>query len=206
MKKIESFQYQAGLAITGMWKGTNRDKVYEELGWESLHLRRWFRRLTVFYKIMNDLTPHYLVIPDSAPRSHLYGTSTTNDLHPIHCRTQRFKISFYPNAVNCWNDVGPEMHNLETLKRFKSTLSGIIKLEKRSIFNLHSPHLRYLYQLRVGLSPLPAHKFKHNFSDTLSDTCRCSSGAESSEHFLLHCPTFNAHRHKLLQTKKPINC
>ena len=55
MKKLESLQYQAGLAVTGMWKGTHRDKVYEELGWESLHLRRWFRRLTVFYKIMTGL-------------------------------------------------------------------------------------------------------------------------------------------------------
>ena len=48
MEKLESLQYQAGLAVTGAWKGTNRDKIYEELGWEPLHLRRWFRRLTVF--------------------------------------------------------------------------------------------------------------------------------------------------------------
>ena len=55
MRKLESLQYQAGLAVTGMWQGTNRDKVYEELRWESLHLRRWFRRLTT----MTGLT-HFL--------------------------------------------------------------------------------------------------------------------------------------------------
>ena len=51
MNAIEKIQYQAALAITGTWKGTNLDKVYEQLGWESLTDRRWFRRLTYFYKI-----------------------------------------------------------------------------------------------------------------------------------------------------------
>ena len=204
MKKLESLQYQAGLAVTGMWKGTNRDKVYEELGWESLHLRRWFRRLTVFYKIMNELIPQYLVDPVPAPRSHLYGTSTTNDLHPMRCRTQRFQNSFYPNAVNCWNDIGPDIRKLETPKCFKSTLTKIIKPEKRSIFNIHSPQLKYLYQLRGGLSPLKAHKCRHKFSDTPNPTCLCSSGVESTEHFLLRCPIFNAHRQTLLETINPI--
>ena len=57
MNALESLQYQAGLAITGAWRGSNRDKIYEELGWEALHNRRWFRRLTIFYKIMNGLSP-----------------------------------------------------------------------------------------------------------------------------------------------------
>ena len=36
MEKIEKVQYLAGLAITGAWQGTDRVKLYEELGWESL--------------------------------------------------------------------------------------------------------------------------------------------------------------------------
>ena len=36
MNRIESLQYQAALAVTGAWQGTNTDKIYEELGWESL--------------------------------------------------------------------------------------------------------------------------------------------------------------------------
>ena len=60
MNTLESIQYQAALGVTGAWKGTNRDKIYEELGWESLHNRRYFRRITQFYKIMNGLSPQYL--------------------------------------------------------------------------------------------------------------------------------------------------
>ena len=204
MGRLESLQYQAGLAITGMWKGTNRDKVYEELGWEPLNLRRYFRRLTVFYKIMNGLTPHYLFEPVTLPRTHLYGTSTTNDLHPMKCRTQRFKASFFPDAIDCWNKIGPEIRKIETLSLFKKTIINIIKPEKKSIFNIHSPNLKYLYQLRTGLSALRAHKHRHNFKDTPSDACACGNGSESTLHFLLLCPLFNSLRSSLLETVTPI--
>ena len=33
---IEQAQYTAALAVTGAWKGTNRQRLYEELDWESM--------------------------------------------------------------------------------------------------------------------------------------------------------------------------
>ena len=44
MEKVEITQYQAALAITGTWQGTNRSKLYDEFGWETLSDRRWCRR------------------------------------------------------------------------------------------------------------------------------------------------------------------
>ena len=44
-RKLESTQYIAALAVSGAWRGTNRNKLYEELGWEYLYHRRWYRRL-----------------------------------------------------------------------------------------------------------------------------------------------------------------
>ena len=35
MEKIESVQYSAALAVSGAWRGTSREKLYAELGWES---------------------------------------------------------------------------------------------------------------------------------------------------------------------------
>ena len=198
MEKLESLQAQAGLAVTGAWKGTNRDKINEELGWEPLHLRRWFRRLTVFYKIMHSLTPQYLLDTVPPTRRHLFGTSIRNQLHPVRWWTQRFLNSFYPDAVKSWNNVGPELRQTDKTSIFKSTLTGMIVPKEKSVFNIHSQDLRYLYQLRVGLSPLKAHKYRHNFRDTPNDTCLCQSGVESTIHFLLHCPFFNAHREYLL--------
>ena len=34
--KVEAVQYSAAIPVNGAWRGTNRQKLYEELGWESL--------------------------------------------------------------------------------------------------------------------------------------------------------------------------
>ena len=35
-KRVENTQCQDALAVSGAWKGKNRQKLYNELGWESL--------------------------------------------------------------------------------------------------------------------------------------------------------------------------
>ena len=55
--KIESVQYNTALVITGCFRGTSREKLYQELGLENLSERRWNIRLLFFYKIINDLAP-----------------------------------------------------------------------------------------------------------------------------------------------------
>ena len=38
--KLAAIQYSAVLAVSGARCGTNRQKLYEELGWESLYHKR----------------------------------------------------------------------------------------------------------------------------------------------------------------------
>ena len=57
-RKIEMVQYNAALIITGAFKGTSRDKIYQEFGLESLADRRWTRKL-FFHKIILGLLPSY---------------------------------------------------------------------------------------------------------------------------------------------------
>ena len=56
--KLESIQYNAFLAITGTIQGTSKEKLYQELGLESLQLRRWYRKLVMFYKIYKTKVPN----------------------------------------------------------------------------------------------------------------------------------------------------
>ena len=58
-KRLESTQYSAALAVSGAWRGTNTDKLYEKLGWEIVYYRRWYRRLCRFYKLRNNQRPLY---------------------------------------------------------------------------------------------------------------------------------------------------
>ena len=55
-----------------------------------------------------------------------------------------------------------------------------------------------LEELRVGLSKLNFHKFKHNFRDTINPMCPTSDGIEDTGHFLLLCPSFDLQRRDLL--------
>ena len=58
-EKRESVQYQVALAITGAIQYISRANIYQELGLESLKLRRWYKRLVCMFKIMNEKAPNY---------------------------------------------------------------------------------------------------------------------------------------------------
>ena len=49
--KIENIQYKACIAITSAIQGTSRERLYQELGFESLNNRRWYRKLVFFIKL-----------------------------------------------------------------------------------------------------------------------------------------------------------
>ena len=68
-KKLESAQCNVALAITGAIRGTNTEKLYQELGLESLRNRRKLRRLSLFYKMYIDQSPLYLynLLPAKTP-------------------------------------------------------------------------------------------------------------------------------------------
>ena len=88
MEKLEAVQYSAAIAVTGTWRGTSREKLYAELGWESLSSRRWSRRLTLFYKIMINLTPSYTQEPIPSLRQSNYSLRNGDVIGPIRGRTE----------------------------------------------------------------------------------------------------------------------
>ena len=49
--KLDSIQYNAALAITGTISGASKEKLYDELRFETLQKRRWCRKLCCFFKI-----------------------------------------------------------------------------------------------------------------------------------------------------------
>ena len=69
-EKLELLQYNACLAITGAIRGTWKEKLYEELGLESIKLRRWYRKTSCFYEFFNSGHPYYLfkIISQSSQR------------------------------------------------------------------------------------------------------------------------------------------
>ena len=50
--------------------------------------------------------------------------------------------------------------------------------------------IKLVTRLRLGLSHLTEHKFKHSFQDTLNHLCNCKIDVESFTHLLLKCHSY----------------
>ena len=103
MEKVERTQYQAALAISGVWRGSSCSKLYEELGWETLSDRRMCRRILQIHKISGNKTPSYLKenLPPNCRA--LFSGNIRNTFHEIICKSNRLKNSFFPDAIASWN-------------------------------------------------------------------------------------------------------
>ncbi len=202
MKSIEKVQYMSALAVTGAWRGSNRSKLYEEIGWETLSDRRMYRRLLQLYKITNSMTPEYLSnkLPPKK-RPYLYSNHETLLFREFRCHTSRYANSFFPDAVSTWNRIFGNFNFMPSIGEFKSHMISLIRPMAKSTFDIHDPiGLRFLFMLRLELSPLRSHKFNHNFADTDSNLCSCNDGAENTDHFFLKCSNFSNQRVFLLES------
>ena len=191
MEKIERIQYQSALAISGAWHGSNRAKLYEDLGWKSLSDRCMGRRILQFHKIFNNKTPSYL--KDKLPTNcrAVFSGNTRNTFRQIMYKSNRYMNSFFPDAVASWNIFIKHFDDVPSFDILKKHINTFFRPKTKTIFGIHDPSgLRYLFQLRVSLSPLRSHKFCHNFAYTPSEICRCNQGIEDTKHFLFSCPDY----------------
>ena len=169
--ELESIQYNACLPITGAIRGTSTEKIYQKLGLESLKSRRWFRKLCHFYKIFNDKSPSYLfnLIPNF---NRVHNTRLSYNIPTIKVKHNYFKNSFFPSAMSEWNKLDLNIRNSASLNAFKKKLLNSIRPCANSTFDIHNPlGIKLLTRLRLGLSPLHEHKFRHCFQDTLNPLC-----------------------------------
>ena len=93
-----------------------------------------------------------------------------------------FKNSFFPSAITEWNNLDPNLRNSKSISVFKEKILNFTRPSPNSFFDCHSPKG---IKLRLSLSHLREHKFKHSFQDTINPLCNCGQDIESSTHFLL---------------------
>ena len=65
--------------------------------------------------------------------------------------------------------------------------------------------IKHITRLRLGLSYVRDHKFKHGFLDFLNPICSCGLDIETTCHYLLHCPNFTSERSTVLNFVSTIN-
>ena len=107
--------------------------------------------------------------------------------------------TFFPSTITEWNKLDLRIRNSASLNVFKGRLLQFVRPLENSVFTCHNPiGIKYLTRLRLGLSNLRYHKFKHDFLDTVDPLCSCSTAIENTVHYFLHRPNFSTAQNTFL--------
>ena len=90
----ESSQYNPALEITGTERRTSREKLHQDLVFELLQQRLWYRKFCCLFKIINSQSPSYLFGLYASPNTRYFARNSENT-------TQlRTKHHFYRNSFS----------------------------------------------------------------------------------------------------------
>ena len=116
-----------------------------------------------------------------------------------------FKNSFFPSTIIECNNLDSNIRNSENLALFKKRIMAFIRPSANSTFHCLNPNsLKIITRLRLELSHLRFHKFKHSFQNTLNHICNCGT-VETTFHYLLLCPNFSNERLTLFNKLQTID-
>ena len=128
-------------------RGSSREKLYQELGFESLQQRWWYRKLCLFFKIIKNQFSEYpsKLIPA------VYMTRHINSIPLFNVKHGYFKISFFPSTIIEWNNLDSNIKNSESLALLRKRLLTFIKPSANSTFHCHGSNgVKLITRLRLG--------------------------------------------------------
>ena len=200
-KSLESIQLECARIVTGASKCVSIEKLYLDLGWETLQKRRTDHKLHYFYKMINNLVPDYLA--DLVPQyvrersNNSYPLRNASDISHINARTALYKNSFLPLTSTLWNSLPITTRTAPTLNCFKSLISKPL-VKSPLYYNCGSrPNQIYHTRIRLDSSFLNGRRYEANLVE--SPLCECGS-RETAAHFFLHCPRFTLQRQLCIDT------
>ena len=100
--------------------GSLKERLYQELSFAYLRLRRWLRKLCTFY--VRNKSPGYL-FKYILPGERAYQTRSSNNIKQIFYRSEYFANSFFPCTIKEWKKLSLEIDNSESYSLFKISLS-----------------------------------------------------------------------------------
>ena len=122
---LEKIQTEAARIATGTTKLVSLEILYSEIGWETLDIGRKKQKLTLFYKMVHNLTPNYLtsLIPSTVTETTNYNLRTSNDIRTVNARTSQYFSSFLPSTIREWNILPEQQRKPTTIAASKYQLN-----------------------------------------------------------------------------------
>ena len=145
--------------------------------------------------ITKNQSPKYLFDKIPTNRTAYRTRNNIGNIPRFNVKQTLFKNLFFPFTVIEWNNLDKSIRSSESLALFKKSFLQFIRPTLNRTFKYHNPiGIKLITRLRLGLSHLRDHKFKHNFLDCLNPICCCGKDIETTVHYLLHCPIFSDER------------
>ena len=196
IKRLENLQYRAARVVTGALNFTSRERLFEELGWETIANRTKFLGLCMFHKIhvheSRPLIRTCLTKLDWEKKCYL---RSKGGYVPYPYFNQKFLNSFFPFISKQWNNL-PNSTKSKNLYDFKEQLKTDIKPERHKHFSFGPKDSNQIMtRFRTGRTNLNLNRFTIGLSDDPS--CLCHEKYETSEHFIMDCFIYGAERQNL---------
>lgn len=200
---LEHVQYEAAKIVTGAMKGTSKQRLMQEIGWEDLKTRRAIHKLLLYFKIVNNLCPSYLVdlLPLLVSERTNYSLRTASNYSIFASRTERYKRSFFPSTTSLWNDIGYDIRCLDSIGSFKKALLSSYNVSNyNATFDFAIDRLNAIFHTRLRLDTCALNYYLFKIGCKESPACFCGFYNESVKHFFLECPLYSAPRTNLLSS------
>ena len=115
-----------------------KDKLFQELDWETLRQRQWYRKLCCFYEILKLKLPiyvHKLVpVPSRSCRARQCDKIPLFNVHH-----NLFRNTFFSLSTIEWNNLYTVITDSKSIGAFLKRLSAFIRSTQSFTFNHHNP-------------------------------------------------------------------
>ena len=196
LARLEQIQYRAAKIVTGALHFTSREKLNEELGWETIKKRVEYLGLSIFHKIhVKETRPLIQQCLSQLDFDRQHFLRSKGGYLPYPNYGNKFMGSFFPFISKIWNNLPILMRSMNLLD-FKAQLKIDLKPSKNKHFCFGSKESNSLLtRFRTGRTNLNLNKF--TIGQTDDPSCMCHAKHETSEHFLLDCFLYTAERQTL---------
>ena len=160
----DKIQNEAARIATGATKLASFDSLHTEIGCKKLGSRRKTPKLTMYYKIENELCPDYLasLVPATVGSASTYPLRNSSDLQTLFTNARLYYTSFLPSTVRDWNELPEQTLNSPNLNIFKNRLKSNLITPTQYYSTGKRLGQKYHARLRTACSPLHQHLHSKN--------------------------------------------
>ena len=198
--QLEKIQYFAARIATSTPKCSSSEKLYKDLGWETVSNRIKFLSITLFHKVHTNSTRPLTreCLPPKNQHSDLTrsGRVYCDFPYPKHVLKKTLDKSFFSIIAKQWDALPTNLKLNWDIPEFKEGLALVLKPKQCRLYNIGSKFANSIHtQLRIGRSQINQHLFAIGRSNT--QACLCGCPIESVQHFLLDCFLYSNEREEL---------